>query len=703
MLSSRSLWTGLSLGLLTFSPLGAQTSSSAADDPRTTVDDEVTVEGKAPEPSALMGVASRLGAAPDELPTSFTALDQATLDAQNATTLTDALENVPGVNPQPTGTFDGFFIRGFESVAGTLLLSDGAREPESTILHMYNVERVEVLRGAAGFLYGGRALAGTVNLVRKRPTAGSFAQADLEFGEDGLFETSFDVNRDVSEVFGFRLNGVYKESDGFRDGQASEAWAIHPTLRWTWEKTAIDLGWEVGSNDYAPDAGIPLLDAQIPGLARLADVPRTTSYASPFDTSEQDVHRIQLNLEHRWNDALSFRQKVYYSSLDWQTRGTVLAGTFSFPPFIPEPQVVRTLTSLDDKQTFYGTQAELTFDVETGPVRHQIVAGVELSRFEDDLLFGINLLDSVPVAAPVQTGRIGPAIPTEARFGDVETDVVAPFVVDRMSIGERLEVWLGARYDDLSTGATGTVGEREASDWSPLAGVVVDLTEDVSVYASYGESFEPPSTLTAGAPEPEEGEQLEVGARFRLFDGRLSASIAAFDLEKTNIAIPDATGFARQVGSQVSEGVEVQVEGDVRPGVNLLVSYAYTDAEFEALTEIVQVGQGAFLVVDRAGNTPPFVPEHLARLWVRHELPAGFGLGAGLRYVGDQFIAPDNAFELDSYLLVDANLSWQRDRLQLRLDLSNLTDEEYEVRAFGLGAVRPMPGFQVRGGVRYTL
>ena len=134
---------------------------------------------------------------------------------------------------------------------------------------------------------------------------------------------------------------------------------------------------------------------------------------------------------------------------------------------------------------------------------------------------------------------------------------------------------------------------------------------------------------------------------------------------------------------------------------NWTLSYAYTDAELTRFTEIDPFFFQVLL--DHSGNTPAYTPEHLANIWVSQRFANGFGISGGARYVSEQFIDEDNAFEIDAYLTLDALLTFEKERWGARVHLRNLTDEEYEGRGFGGASVLPADGFNVMGGVHFDL
>jgi outer membrane receptor protein involved in Fe transport len=288
-------------------------------------------------------------------------------------------------------------------------------------------------------------------------------------------------------------------------------------------------------------------------------------------------------------------------------------------------------------------------------------------------------------------------LPGFGTTADARTVVVAPYVLDDVTFAERWHLFLGARFDSLDFEDDAVGLSKSDSQLSPFVGALFAPTETLSVYANYGESFSPPSTLVAGEDrEPEEARQIEVGVKHQLAGGKLRTTLAFYRLEKEKIAIVDATGVTAQLGDQESRGIELEISGSPRRSLNWTFSYAYTDAE---LTRFTEVDPFFLVIVDRSGNAPAYTPEHLANLWISRRFDSGFGLSGGARYVSEQFIDEDNAFSIDAYVTLDALVSYERPRWGARVHLRNLTDEEYEGRGFGSASVLPADGFNVMGGV----
>ena len=666
---------------------------ATAAEPRMTIREELLVEDRAPYLPETVSTASKTTTPIRLLPASVSALSHALLSDRNALVLGDALTNVAGVNAQSnSGVHDLFFLRGFDSLSSSLVLTDGAPDPEATFYQLYNVERVEVIRGPAGFLYGGNTLAGTVNMVRKRPFGGSEGRLGALFGSHATAQTTLDMNYGAeSGRIGFRLNGLWRTSDGYRDDKESDVFAVNPVFSFVVsDNTAITFSADFLESDFSPDAGIPLLFNEIPG------VPRERSYQTPFDFSEQEQTRLRLDVTHRVGARLTVHNKTYFSALDWRSKGTLITG--AFPNFAGGVDVFRVRNVLDDRQEFAGNQLDAVFTVDAGSVSHKIVAGVEVARLTDDLRLDVGFLPSIDLVDPVETApETDVLLPGFGTTADARTVVVAPYVLDDVTFAERWHLFLGARFDSLDFEDDAVGLSKSDSQLSPFVGALFAPTETLSVYANYGESFSPPSTLVAGEDrEPEEARQIEVGVKHQLAGGKLRTTLAFYRLEKEKIAIVDATGVTAQLGDQESRGIELEISGSPRRSLNWTFSYAYTDAE---LTRFTEVDPFFLVIVDRSGNAPAYTPEHLANLWISRRFDSGFGLSGGARYVSEQFIDEDNAFSIDAYVTLDALVSYERPRWGARVHLRNLTDEEYEGRGFGSASVLPADGFNVMGGV----
>lgn len=632
-----------------------------------------------------------------EIPASVSVVPAQLFQLQGATILSDALKNVSGVNVQTGfGVFDFFVMRGFDSLSNALILTDGAPEPETTLYRLYNVERVEVLKGPGAFLYGGNPLSGTVNLVRKQPYLDDVLQLNTNYGSFQSLRGTLDWNIKLADSVAFRINGMGETTDRYRDQKESNQYGVNPALNWRIDdRSFLNVNLEYLTNDYQPDSGIPIVNG------RIADVPRTQNYQSPLDASEQDIYRIRLDYETQINESFTLRNKFYLTDLQWLSQGTLINGTFDHP--FAGTLVIRTLPRLNDHQKFLGNQVEAIFKASTGAIEHQLLTGLELGHYDDDFTLDVALLPVIPLNNPIDpTSEPLPLIPGQSIAGDARSIIVAPYIIDQITLNDRWKIFAGGRIDhiDFKDRILGT--DRAETKFSPLAGITFTPESSISLYFNAGRAFAPPSTLTVGERQPEESTQYEAGVKKLLLDSKASATFAVYQIEKQNIGIPDDNGVTRQTGDQRSRGFEFDFAITEMKPVSAFLSYAYNNSELTNFAELVFTPSGP-IRFDRSGNTAAFAPHHILNLWLMKDFRGGFGIGGGPRYVSRQFISEDNSFAIDGYVTIDASVFCDWSQWRFSLNFKNLTDKDYEIRGFGPSSVIPADPFAVYGGIEFKL
>jgi len=652
-------------------------------------------------------VAAKMNLPLQQTPASVGVVTNALIENQDGVVLVDALKNVSGVNVQSGfGVFDYFIIRGYESLTNGLVLIDGAAEPEVTFYNLYNLDRVEVLKGPSASLYGGNPLSGTVNLVRKQPIFRNFLHVNGSFGRFNSYRGTLDFGiANLNSGVAFRLNSLWQDSENHRDDKGNDNLSVNPALTWRLnDQTMLSANFEYVDNSYQPDAGVPLLNNQLP------NVPRTQSYQTPFDFSDQQILRGRVDFERRMSKTFTLRDKIYYTDLDWKTEGTLFFGAFPTPG---GTFVARALTTLEDRQKLFGNQLEASLVFGTGTVKHQLLAGFEVSRLGDKFAMGFAQLPLISLFNPVESATANTITRIPTMQADGRSLNYAPYVLDHITFSEKVQVLLGGRYDvidfqDQRTlytqfGPVLSPTDRTYKKFSPMAGLTFSPVSSISLYANAGQAFAPPSSQQLGELKAEESTQVEVGVKTSLFDRKLNASLAAYQLDKDNLAIANADQVTYHTGDQKSRGIELDIA--VQPAQNwqAFLVYAYTDAELTQFVEEIRIPTGGTFQADRSGNTPAFVPKHILNFWSNKEFKNGLGIGAGARYISSQFIDEDNAYEIDDYVTVDGMVYYTIGNWRWSLNLKNLTGTEYETRGFGSASVLPGNPFAVYGAVEFKL
>jgi iron complex outermembrane receptor protein len=408
----------------------------------------------------------------------------------------------------------------------------------------------------------------------------------------------------------------------------------------------------------------------------------------PSDISDQKITRARLDFETRLSEHFTLRDKFYYTDLDWQSNGTLLLGAF------PSPfgtVVGRALNALDDRQKLAGNQLEAILHFNTGGVRHQILAGFEVSRLDDEFTLNVvQQLSPISLVNPVETASS--VTPSPFMETDARSITYAPYALDQIAFSEELQVTLGGRFDAIDYEDSRTLflqgfqvpapAKRNYDKFSPMLGLVYAPTANLSFYANTGKAFGPPSTLVVGDVEAEESTQYEVGAKARFYDGKLHATVAAYQLKKNNLTISSSSSLAFLAGKQKSRGLELELMAEPVRQWQTFVAYAFTEPK---LTEFFDQIDGALTVrIDRSGNVPAFAPKHILNVWTNKTFGNRLGLGIGGRYLSEQFIDEDNAYKIDGFFTLDAMLYYQIGNWRWSLNAKNLTDTEYETRGFSL-------------------
>ncbi|MGH8000312.1 MAG: TonB-dependent siderophore receptor, partial [Brasilonema sp.] len=342
----------------------------------------------------------------------------------------------------------------------------------------------------------------------------------------------------------------------------------------------------------------------------------------------------------------------------------------------------RTWYDGDVKQKDYALQTNVVGKFATGSVKHTLLFGVDLFRQTIDNYSRNGNAPSINIFDPVYgVSRPNRDQLSNSFFNPSETNSLGIYLQDQIALTDNLKLLLGGRFDlvDQQSETTDNSGtsdsEQQDNAFSPGIGIVYQPIQPISLYANFRKSFQPNSGTQPGGSllEPERGTQYELGVRGEFFNGRLTTNLAAYEITKNNVATnandPNNPDAVIPVGEQRSRGIELDVAGEILPGLNIIASYAYTDAK------ITEGEEG------QEGNLLNSVPFNAASLWTTYQLQKGdlkgLGFGLGLFYIGERQGDLDNSFELPSYLRTDASIFYRRDNWRLGINVKNLFNVDY--------------------------
>jgi iron complex outermembrane receptor protein len=356
----------------------------------------------------------------------------------------------------------------------------------------------------------------------------------------------------------------------------------------------------------------------------------------------------------------------------------------------------------------YFTQIDVLGNFNTGDISHQLLIGFDYNSFTYQI--GELLVGDLPLQDIRNPSYDVTIPPLNSLFDGLNffSRSYGVYLQDQVAFNDQLKLLIGGRYDWVTSGDE-TIGdgidqpEQYDTAFTPRIGLVYQPSDTVSLYASYSRSFRPspgfnynPDGTIVEAFEPTRGTQYEVGVKTDFLEGRLSTTLAAYHLTKTNVVTTDPNNplFSIQTGEQRSQGIELDVAGEILPGWNITASYAYTDAEVTA-DNLIPVG-----------NRLAGVPRNQASLWTTYEIQTGdlrgLGFGLGLFYVGERQGDLANSFQVGDYLRTDASLYYRRDSFRAGINIRNLFDLDYIRHTYGnkTSLYRGEP-FTIIGSIRW--
>ena len=641
--------------------------------PRETVD--VSAGGGYQIPS--ISSATRTPTALRDVPQAVTVVTNELIADQLMSSIGDVVRYVPGISAhQGENNRDQVIIRGNSSSADFFV--NGVRDDVQYYRDLYNLDRVEALKGPNALVFGRGGGGGVINRVTKEAIFQPLRQFSFQGGSFDNRRFTLDLDQPVTDTVALRLNGMYENSDSFRDSVELERGGVNPTLTFSPGKnTKMTVGYEYLKDTRVADRGITSFQG------RPADVDPSTFYGNPDDSHvHAEVNLGTVSLEHRTG------------SVTIQTRTMIGGYDRSYQNFVPgavtadASQVSLSVYNNATNRTNFFQQADLAYARSTGPLTHTFLVGAEAGRQLTDNFRNTGYFNNAvtSILAPFDAPTISTPVTFRQSATDADnhviTNVAAVFAQDQVAVSRQVQVIGGVRFDrfdlEYDNNRNGDTLGRVDHLVSPRAGVVYKPVERLSLYGSYSVSYLPSSgdqfsslTTITQQVEPERFDNYEVGAKWDLRG--LALTTAVYRLDRTNTRSTDPNDPTRivQTGSQRTNGFELGLNGQVRPGWSMAGGYAYQDASVTSATisarEGAQVGQ---------------VPHHTFSLWNNYRIHPRISAAVGVIHRSVMFAAIDNTVTLPGYTRADvAGFVVLRKGLRLQANVENLFDARYFVNA----------------------
>lgn len=717
------LATGLALGASLSAhaqSVGGPSAEEGEQQKKTTTLDKVEVQGE-----RVVKIASpKFTQSLQDTPQTIQVISSDLFNEQGATTLSEALRNSAGVGTffagenGNTNTGDAIYMRGFDTSSS--LFVDGVRDLGSISRDTFNIEQIEVVKGPAGSDNGRSAPTGAINLVSKQAQLRDGISGTVMAGVDGQKRTTADWSQQLGETSALRINAMWQDSDvPGRDHVNNSRWGLAPSLGFgLGTPTRLFLNLLYVKQDNVPDGFVPTIG--LPGWEPQAGqsqlvghpVDPENFYGTKHDHDDVTAQMATLRFEHDFSDAVTLTNTTRWGKTEQDYMLTAFmhtgANVVSTNPADLSTYTMRRSnpTFKDVRNEIVTNQTNLRADFATGAVEHNLSAGVEFIREEqDNWTIAVTNATAWPYANLYNPNWDVDGL-TWAHNGASthgKTTTSSAYVFDTLKFGPSFMLTAGLRFDHYKTeytsiATTGVATPLEDSDtllnWK--LGAVYKVGDTLSLYANYALSQQPPgganfqlsaAVNNANNPnmDPQKAKTFEVGAKWNLLDERLAVNAALFRTDVTN-EIDTSQTPPTQDGEKRVKGIELSAVGNLTAAWSISAGYSHLDTEVIA---------GPLITSDGTPNLT-YTPGDSFTAWTSYRLPFGLTIGGGARHMGGLHRGTDGAVGTpkytESYTVFDAVVSYALgDNATLRLNAYNLTDKHY-VAAINKSGYRYLPG-----------
>jgi catecholate siderophore receptor len=637
-----------------------------------------------------------------DIPQSISVITEEQIKDQSLLGLKDAIQYSPGVMAgQGEGNRDSIWFRGNQSTSD--LFVDGVRDDVQYYRDLYNIDRVEVLMGPNGMIFGRGGVGGVINRVVKEAAWENKNEIKIQGGAYDHKRSSVDLNNRIDETLAVRVNAMIEDSGSFRQGVESERKAINPTFTFKpSDKTKVVVGMEYFNDKRTSDRGIPSVSNGLQSYSY------STSRSIFFGNASQSPNEVIVKngyaiIDHTFDNGVSVKNHTRFSDYDKYYQN-VYANS----------QVSNGLVTIDgyydntQRQNFFN-QTDLTYNFKTGSVSHKLLTGLEIGLQENE---NYRIL-ATPISGVAASNPFASLTFNSSKSRNTSTDISnqAIYIQDQIYLNEQFQIIGGLRYDKFKTKFNDSVTPANSAAIndqfiSPRVGLVYKPIEPVSLYTNYSLSYLPRTgeqltSLTSSIKsfDPEKFTNIEAGIKYDLLQS-FSISSAIYRLERSKMAITDPSNSSNTiiVDGQVTKGFELGVAGKLFDSYSMYGGYTYQDAE-------ITKNQGGSTPI-ASGATLGHVPKHTFSLWNKYEINETWSAALGVVSRSDMYAATPTtttAVNLPGYTRLDAaiyaNINKQT---KLQLNIENLLDKTYYQSAHNNNNIMYGYPLTARATVTYT-
>ncbi len=629
-----------------------------------------------------------------DTPRTVTTVTRKLMDDQGTTRLSDALRNVPGISlaaGEGANQGDSLTIRGFSARSDMFI--DGMRDFGSYFRDSFNLESVDVVQGPSSSLFGRGSTGGSVIQNSKQAFLGSKIEGTTQFGTNETERATIDVNQKIPGIEGaaFRVNAMIHSNDvAERDDASFRRKAIAPTIAFgLGTDTRLNISYLHQEENNTPDYGIPFY------AGKPADVDRNNFYGYKNDYLKTDVDISTIKFEHDFSKNLTVRNQSRYARY-------LRSPQITNPKTTDGSTVSRSMIIRQSLDTYLGNQTDLISKFSAFGTDHTLDVGLAIESESSQPNNFTTTAETTSLSNPsVAYFTTAPAFNGS---NSTTVDTTGVYALDTIKLNKSWELSLGGRFDNmrtnynaLSASGVSTVLSQTNNVFSYNGGVIYKPQENGSIYLSSGTSFNSSAdslslSTSSYNLDPEKTTSYELGTKWDLFDKRLSATTAIYQVQKDNVR-ETVNGVTALSGTQRVRGFLAQISGQITKKWNIMAGYNYMDGKVTQSDDPTQVG--------RSLNN---APENSLNLFTTYKLDPKFEIGGGANYVGKRFVSPTSnsstpdpvtgtVRSVSSYITLNAMAKYSLNKhIDFQLNINNLTNEYYFDQLRGSNAAIPGEG-----------
>ncbi|MCJ8152167.1 TonB-dependent siderophore receptor [Chryseobacterium sp. SSA4.19] len=688
--------------LFTAVSLSAQMKNTEADTIRIQTIEDVTLH-KTGNPNQAKPLSTKSNLTVMETPQPIAIVTHEIIEQQQAKQLSDVIRNVNGLylTSARGGSQDSFGGRGF-TFGNDNIFKNGARVNSGVFPEVSGLERVEVLKGSNAMLYGNVGPGGIVNLITKKPKFEFGGMVGFSAGSWNSYKPTVDIYSPLSKNIAVRVNGAYEYAESFRDLVQSKKNYFNPSLLFNLsENTQLIVEGDYLYHTFTPDFGIGSVTDNATGISRLAtEISRNQFLGTnwQYQTNQQATTDVILN--HRINNNWSLNAVASYQNYTKDYFSTErVQWSYDSSKNNLNPTWIRPVGKSYTEQNYTSLQINLNGEFKTGRFNHKILIGTDGDYLQADVTsYTTSNLGTLQLNNPstwVNDTQIPDSQLTYRRR--IPTKRLGVYVQDLIELTKSVKLLAGLRYSYLTNGESSDLllmqdlkipalsAKTEDNALSPKVGLIYNPNENLSVFATYTNSFVPNTGFdldTRAALKPSTVDQYEIGIKKNLWNNAIAVNVSVYQINNNNTyttPIINPTGDSTlkiYAGAVRSRGAELDITGNPMSNLSLIGGVSYNNAVY------TKTPDGGFVEDQRLVRTPA-VTANASAFYTFTNFAKGLRVGATAFYTGDRKAGWNDVkgqkqltrmIDVEGFTTVDFSLGYEFKKFLIQGKVANVFD-----------------------------